>query len=100
MVLDQRAREAEPAAHPAGELAGLRVGLRLEGRERQQLPGPLLEHPLGDAEVSTEDHQVLRAAEVGVEAIELADHPDPVLRLPGLPRDVVAEHDVRRRRER
>ncbi|MCY1356762.1 hypothetical protein D9M69_432230 [compost metagenome] len=80
-VVHQRARQRQAPAHAARQLAGLGVGLVRERGELQQLRHARTHMRLAEAEVAAVHHEVLGAAEVGVEGVELRHHAQ--LRLDG-----------------
>ena len=76
-LIDQRARDREPAAHAAGERLDLGVRLVLELREGEQAGDAIADDVLRKPEVAAVDEEVLANGQLAVEAVVLRNDADP-----------------------
>ncbi len=90
-VVDERAREREPAFHAARERIDLRAPATRETGELEQRRDARLDLARRHAEVAAVDEQVLGDGEVGIEVVELRHDADPRARFARALRDRLAE---------
>ena len=99
-IVDQGAGQGQPPGQAAGKFAHLGLSFFLQGKEVQQLLGPLASLPRRNAEIAGKDQQVLQQREVRVQGVVLLADADARADLPPVGGDIQAEDPQAARAER